>query len=161
MKAKFGTSEIFEGLVVINFTALIALLILMFHTFNTVWLVLFIILIIPFAILIKLQSGVISANKNKLVIYHRLFNRRVFISTVYMRDIKSAECTVKTAGDRFGRVSFHLHFTVTKKNGRKLIFSKSIDCPKEFNAKKLEELVDGQPLQKLCDFINEQIQTRV
>lgn len=161
MKAKFGTSEIFEGLVTVNFTALIALLILMFHTFNTILLVLFIILIIPFAVLIKLQSGVISANKNKLVIYHRLFNRRVFISTVYMRDIKSAECTVKTYGDRWGRVNFHLNFTVTKKNGRKLIFSKLIDCPKEFNAKKLDGLIDQQPLQKLCDFINKQLETRV
>ena len=161
MKAKFDSTEIFEVLAVINFSALLVLFILMLSGVKIALVVCFVILIIPLIFLVKLQKGVISANKNKIIIYHTFADCRIFISKINMRDIESALCTVKTFGDRWGGVSYTLKLTIVKKNGRKVVLSKAIKCQREFNVRRLEKLIDKQPLQILCDFINEQIGTRV
>lgn len=161
MKAKFDTTEIFEALILINSTALLVLFVFMLSMFKIALIVWFVILMITFIFLAKLQKGVISANKNKIIIYHTFLDCRVLISKINMRDIESAMCTIKTFGNRWGGVSYTLKFTTIKKNGRQLVLSKAINYKKEFNVRRLEKFIDEQPLQKLCDFINEQIQTRV
>ena len=161
MKARFDSTEIFEILGVINSAAFLVPFTLMLSGVKTALVVWLVISIITFIFLVKLQKGVISANKNKIIIYHTFADCRVLISKINMRDIESAVCTVKTFGDRFGRVSYTLKLTIVKKNGRKIVLSKAIKCQQEFNVRRLEKLIDKQPLQKLCDFINEQIGTRV
>lgn len=161
MKAKFDTTEIFEILILIDSTALLVLFALMLSMFKIALIVWFVILMITFIFLVKLQKGVIYANKNKIIIYHTFSDCRVLISKINVRDIESTVCTVKTLGNRWGGISYTLKLNILKKNGRKIVLSKAINCKSEFNVRRLEKFIDEQPLQKLCDFINEQIQTRV
>lgn len=105
-------------------------------------------------------SGEITAEKNGIKVVTKLFGKAVRKKFIAYCDINCTYCEVSSRYYK-ASVTHYLNFTIKKKNGIKHIFSSAVGHSRNFDLKKFEENIHEQPLQKLCDFINEKIETSV
>ena len=100
------------------------------------------------------ESGQILACKDQLIIYHKVFNKKAFVSHIEYKNISCAEYCIRKSYSR-GVFECRLFvLTVKCSDGKKKVFiSEMIDPPKDPDS--YNEYINNQPMMKLCRYINE------
>ena len=109
-------------------------------------------------------KGCISAEENGIKIAFVIFRQGFIKKTIEYNKIECAKCDIDSIGTRYGGIIYKMIFTLKMKNGSEFTALKKLDIESGFPASQPEEYkkyLAEQPLQILCDFINEQIGTRV
>lgn len=169
MKAEFDRTRTID----IIFYVLIALMILaicefvkkcpFFELSETALIIRFIALLAAAGLLSLVWSafnGEITVDESGVTVTTKFFGKAFSKKRISYCDIECTYCGVKSHYYKASATHF-LNFTVKKKNGIKHIFSKIAGTSRSFDMKEFQEHIDEQPLQKLCNFINEQIETSV
>ena len=114
---------------------------------------------LPAAIITSaLRGGVIYAFESKIMIIHRFFNKRVFVSSIRFSDIKHADYNVEASYSRIGFIGYNITLTITEKTENEVKITAAMDIDEHMPTEKPDEYkkhLSEQPLVKMCRFINE------
>lgn len=105
-----------------------------------------------------LNNGYIYVLESKVIITHKFFNKKVFVSYISYRDIEYAEYNVKAVHSRMGFLRYDITLTITKKSGRAVKVVSGLDIKENMPTDKpdeYKEYLNEQPFVKMCRFINE------
>ena len=107
---------------------------------------------------------IINADNEKIIVVYTIFKKEFLHKNIEYDKIDCTECEVKAVGTRYGGVIYKMYFTVKMKDGSEFSGFEELNMESGLPVSRPDEYkryISEQPLQKLCDFINEQIQTRV
>ena len=169
MEAKFGRSTLIDTLFRVSyvFTVLCGIAALSFNSNSTsganisaIFTLIFIIL----TVLLGNCCGRASADEKGVTVVYTIFGNKIKKNFIEYGKIESTECSVETAHSRIFGIYYLMIFKIKKKDGSETELLNKLDIESSFPAAepvKYKEYISEQPLTKMCDFINEQIQTRV
>ncbi|MDE6709410.1 MAG: hypothetical protein K2J76_02850, partial [Oscillospiraceae bacterium] len=106
----------------------------------------------------------INADNEKIVVVYTIFKKEFLHKNIEYDKIYCAECEVKAIGQRFGGIIYKMFFTVKMKDGSEISGFKELSIESGLPVSRPDECkryISEQPLQKLYNFVNKQIQTRV
>lgn len=106
----------------------------------------------------------INADNEKIIVVYTIFKKEFLHKNIEYDKIYCAECEVKAIGQRFGGIIYKMFFTVKMKDGSEFSGFKELSIESELPVSRPDEYkryISEQPLQKLCDFINKQLETSV
>lgn len=106
----------------------------------------------------SLQDGVIYAVEDKIIITHKFFNKKVFVSSIRYSDIEYAEYNVKALHSRIGFCGYEIKLIITTKTGSSVKITSGMDIKENMPTDKPDEYkkyLNKRPLVKMCRFINE------
>ena len=105
-----------------------------------------------------LNNGSIYALESKVMIVHKFFNKKVFVSCISYRGIEYAEYNVKAAHSRIGFIRYDITLIITKKSGSTVKVTSGLDIKENMPTDKpdeYKEYLNEHPMAKICRFINE------
>ena len=164
MECKFDSSEgfgilnqIFSLSAIFSFSTVLAA-IPYFPTVSGVSFIIFLVSLPAAIITSALRGGVLCAFENKVVIIHRFFNKRVFVSSIRFSDIKHADYNVEANYSRLGFSGYEIKLTITTKTENEVKITAAMDIDEHMPTEKPDEYkayLNEQPFVKMCRFINE------
>ncbi|MCH5348889.1 MAG: hypothetical protein J1E40_06160, partial [Oscillospiraceae bacterium] len=123
MKCEFDSTGVLGGvhstfflIAVFSFSSFLAA-IPYFPTFSGVSFIIFFVSSPVSFITSTLQDGVIYAVGDKIIITHKFFNKKVFVSYISYRGIEYAEYNVEAVHSRIGFIRYDIILIITEKSG--------------------------------------------
>lgn len=103
-----------------------------------------------------LKCGSIYAFEDKVIIIHKFFGKKVFVSSIKYSDIRLAKYNIKTSG--WGFIRYDIVLTIFKKSERNIRIKSKMNRNKYMPTEKpdeYKEYLNEHPMVKMCSFINE------
>ncbi|MCH5194564.1 MAG: hypothetical protein J1F11_11420 [Oscillospiraceae bacterium] len=164
MKCDFDSTGVLDGvhltfllIAIFSFSSFLAA-IPYFPIFSGVSFIIFFVSSPAALITSALRGGVIYAVGDKIIIMHRFFNKKVFVSYIRYRDIEYAEYNVKAVHSRIGFIGYDIILTITKKTEGTVKITSGLDIKESMptdNPDEYKKYLNEHQMVKICRFINE------
>ncbi len=161
MEAKFDSTKTIGNIIIALFLIMVAATFIVgFSQENEL------LMFIPAAVFLVITyilsafHGEIIAGEKGVVIIYTFCGKKVGKRSVAYRNIDRTECGVETVGDRWGRVSHVMNFTIKMKGVLRITVSKRLDIGASFPAEqpdKYKQYLHEQPLMKISHYIDSKI----
>lgn len=161
MKAKFDRTETIDNITIALFGVMVVVMfVVAFSLENGLWMFLpAAVYLAILGILLAFHGEIIAGEKGVVVIY-TFCGKRVGKKSVAYRNIDRTECSVRTGGDRFGRVHHVMKFTIKMKGVSRITVFYQLDIGASFPAEqpdKYKQYLEEQPLMKISHYIDSKL----
>ena len=161
MRAKFDRTETIDNITMALFLLMVVTIFIVgFSLENELWMFLPIAVFSAIIGILLTFHGEIIAEEKGVVVIYTFCGKRVGKKSVAYRDIDRTECSVKTSGDRFGRVYHVMKFTIKMKGISRITVFNHLDIGPSFPAEqpdKYKQYLEEQPLMKISHYIDSKL----